>query len=121
MTYVYPLPEDYAESYAAQFPNELDEDPGTLRWFGRPWPSEERMAPVCRPDTHAPTPVGYWCTGCGDAISQSDNGVIIPSALTPARARPFAYYGLECFLASIGLPPTLPWRDSASRRVVEAE
>lgn len=109
MTYTHPLPEDYADRYAREFPDELDITTATaVRWFGAPWPSAAEPAPICRPDTHTATPVGWWCVRCGEAISQSDKGIVIPY-LFQAHQPQVAVYGLECFLASIGLSPTLPW------------
>lgn len=48
------------------------------RWFGNPWPSATRPAPVCDPELHVPTPVGELCLYCPRSIAPEDQGVVLP-------------------------------------------
>jgi hypothetical protein len=90
------LPASYEETFRRDFPGELDDDPGTVRWFGRPWPSADRPASICRPDTQIPTPVGDHCMNCPIPIVQGDQGIRVPYL-----GRVFAYYHLECWMKSL--------------------
>lgn len=48
------------------------------KWFGEPWPSPDRRAPVCANDAdRVPVPVGRTCGGCGKTIWAKDQGVLI--------------------------------------------
>jgi hypothetical protein len=100
VSYRYPLGPDYRDIFRADFPAELEEAPGTVRWFGPPWPSPTRPAPVCRPDTHTATPVGERCRFCGEAFTEVDSGVSIPGL---GGAPPWSHYGLRCWMRVIGL------------------
>lgn len=99
--YEWPLPAEYADTYRADFPDELVEDLGTMLWFGPPWPSERTPVPVCHPDTHIPTPVGERCAWCHERFTEVDAGIRIPH-LGPDRE--YSYFGHHCFLRSVGLP-----------------
>lgn len=49
-----------------------------IRWFGSPWPSASRRAPICDDDHYrAETPVGKLCTFCAEPIEWDDRGIIM--------------------------------------------
>ena len=65
-------------------------------WFGKSW-----GAPACDPEEHFATPVGEACMRCGEPITESDQGIIMPVVnpdLTSARVRP---WHLDCLLEEI--------------------
>lgn len=77
---------------------EVDEDLGTVRWFGASW-----HAPVCDPRSHIATPSGMSCTRCDIAIDDEDQGVTIPTMARPGlpwKATRAAWH-LECWLAEV--------------------
>lgn len=48
-----------------------------VRWFGKPWPSEERRAGVCDDDAYKiETPVGTKCLACTKRIEEGDWGIV---------------------------------------------
>lgn len=48
-----------------------------VHWFGEPWPSETRRAPVCWDDRYRiATPVGHHCLDCGKPIKADERGVL---------------------------------------------
>lgn len=77
---------------------------GTLRWFGASW-----GAPMCEDATHIEAPTDTTCAICSTLIAPADQGVRIPH-LGDAGIQPrhgdqvYAWYHLNCFLSSIGLP-----------------
>lgn len=68
-----------------------------MRWFGEPWPSAERRAPVCEDDgDRMPVPVGSRCAYCEKDIEPDDRGVAIPFAIGSLAHQLF--YHSKCFL-----------------------
>ena len=86
----------------------VDEDLGTVRWFGETW-----LAPVCDPRAHVPTPVGERCLDCRVTIEQGDRGVTIPYSRSLSGKYPVEDasdwlvtqepHHLACFLSSMGI------------------
>lgn len=69
-----------------------------MRWFGQPWPTPERRAPVCDDDTaRVPVPIGRACGKCGYPFSRYDRGVLIPLYDLTINNRDIAYHA-ACFL-----------------------
>ena len=59
----------------------MDDDDtwGRTRWFGAPWPSTDRRAPVCEDDAQrVPTPLNEDCMMCGHPIRPDDSGCSMP-------------------------------------------
>lgn len=52
-----------------------------MRWFGHPWPSEIRRAPVCEDDAdHVDLPTGARCCYCEKWIGPNDQGVVMAAS-----------------------------------------
>lgn len=69
-------------------------------WFGESW-----EAPVCEVSRHRPTPIGASCMYCDDAITEDDQGLLIPgSKAGPNDSVIFVLEAthLGCFLYQIG-------------------
>lgn len=79
----------------------MDDDLGTVRWFGTPWPSPETPAPVCDdPRAQVPAPVGEECLWCDEAITEADSGVTMPLIRASGREGVAAYHK-ECNLRTV--------------------
>jgi hypothetical protein len=89
-------------------------------WFGEPWPSVGRPAPVCAdPGGRVAVPVGEVCLHCGEPVLAGDRGMMqqcveidrTPTAeRTVTRVRPLH---AECLLRmSLGGPAHLQGRCS---------
>lgn len=49
-----------------------------IRWFGSPWPSASKRAPICDDDYYrAEAPVGKLCIFCTEPIEEDDRGIIM--------------------------------------------
>ena len=78
-----------------------------MRWFGEPWPSPERRAPVCEDDAkRMEVPAGEPCSGqCGRLIETSDRGVAIPFLTGGPNWTPIqmdeTYFHAKCFLRMV--------------------
>ena len=77
-----------------------------MKWFGETW-----NAPV-NDNPHTKTPIGQPCWFCEKAISDEDQGLVLPfyREKPPADGTgPFkvfdANYHLDCFLQSVGVNP----------------
>jgi hypothetical protein len=73
-----------------------DDYPGG--WFGESW-----GAPVCEEAPHRETPIGKPCLDCGIAITEDDQGMLMPHVFAENQWRLAATH-LKCFLRSIGAP-----------------
>lgn len=72
-----------------------------MQWFGTPWPSVERRAPVCSNDQNrVPTPVGVGCGTCRRALRSSDSGVLIPH-VTGGQGTYQRPYHVRCFVRMV--------------------
>lgn len=96
------MPPEYWDAYMHLYLSEWDDEPGTVRWFGQPWPSASTPAPVCRPDTHVALPEGTRCASCHESLGALDRGVAIPELVSQGE---YHYYGLGCWLVAMGLTP----------------
>lgn len=74
-----------------------------IGWFGESW-----GAPVCDPELHVETPVGWQCIGHdhlhvdrSPLIEEGDQGVTLPLYVEPGRADRAAYH-LDCWLHEVG-------------------
>lgn len=72
-------------------------------WFGEPWPSRDRRAPICEDDESSiAAPAGEVCTHCAQVLTGADRGVAVPylerDDLAPAT---HGYWHLRCFLAEV--------------------
>jgi hypothetical protein len=67
-----------------------------VRWFGDPWPTAPEG------EERTPVPIGEACARCRVTISESDQGVLIPTF--GGSAEP---YHLACILRAVGVG-TLP-------------
>lgn len=77
-----------------------DDDIGTVRWFGTPWPSPEKPAPVCQdPRAQVDVPLGKICISCSFAFRPSDQGVGIPFLSDEPPA--YVWYHLRCWLRQV--------------------
>lgn len=48
-----------------------------IQWFGEPWPSAERRAPICADDSNKiATPVNTNCLECKKPIEEKHRGVV---------------------------------------------
>lgn len=63
-------------------------------WFGKSW-----GAPVCDPESRAPTPVGSKCMRCEELIATDDQGVTLPYVGNPGVT--LAHWHLDCYLKTI--------------------
>lgn len=70
-------------------------------WFGKPWPSADRRAPVCGDDARRiPTPVGASCVLCRELIDEDDRGEAIGSWDSDDGSA-VAYGHIECMLRQV--------------------
>lgn len=84
-----------------------DEYPG--RWFGEPWPSADRRAPVCEDDSmRAVTPVGIPCGWCAVKIEPDDQGMLIPYIGGPPFPMDLIPHHRACMLAMAGVTDIPP-------------
>lgn len=75
---------------------QLLDDIGTLRWFGRSW-----GAPVNDPRAEIPTPEGAMCVRCGVPIQADHRGVSLPFFDGKDASR--IQYHLGCWLEEVGV------------------
>lgn len=77
-----------------------------MKWFGEPWPSPERRAPVCEDDAdRIDVPVGKPCERCQRVFEPADRGVAIPFVTRgldwgTAQVQE-TYHHAKCFLATV--------------------
>lgn len=80
-----------------------------MQWFGDPWPSAERRAPVCEDDKdRVPLPPGELCGMCGNLIEEGSQGVVMPhqsfSDIMPGMVvTEIRYHHLDCILRNVGV------------------
>lgn len=75
-----------------------DEDvPSGIRWFGESWD-----APICDPERHIPTPVGWTCHHCLSPIEEYQRGVLM-GLLFEVGGWSEVHTHLACFLADMGI------------------
>lgn len=78
----------------------MDDDIGTVRWFGKPWNPE-----VNDPRAEIPMPVGAVCVQCFKSIEADASGLRIPHLGDRIPDDPhdweFSHYHLECWLEDI--------------------
>ena len=73
--------------------NSVDDDFGTVRWFGPTW-----GAPINDPRAEVSIPLGENCIECGVYFDHGDPGVAIRSGMV------HVFFHRNCFLDSIGVP-----------------
>lgn len=75
-------------------------------WFGEPWPSAERRAPICEDDSlQVPTPgKGELCTFCDQPFKPGDRGVKM-AHITAERKTEARSVHLDCLLGNVGAAP----------------
>jgi hypothetical protein len=91
-----------------------------VRWFGKPWPSDDRRAPICEDDEYqVHAPVGYQCGRCDELFEAEDQGIVMAYAGAPLAGNTFTLETedgeavviaehLHCFLYStLGFNPRL--------------
>jgi hypothetical protein len=72
-----------------------------VRWFGEPWPSEEKRAPVCSSDENRiEIPIGEHCERCEHSILPVHQGLRVRAATGHRRPR-YVYYHAPCMLANV--------------------
>lgn len=70
------------------------------RWFGEPWPSADRRAPICDDDAERiAVPVGEPCLWCTEAIAATDRGVTMPYLSETGAV--VVYIHIECHVRSV--------------------
>ena len=78
-----------------------------MKWFGEPWPSDDRRAPVCEDDADRvdPPPPGELCVFCNQGFKPDAQGVKMPHMARPSPRElvtyVWRYCHLECLLGNI--------------------
>jgi len=75
----------------------MDDDIGTVRWFGESW-----GAPINDPRAEVPVPLTDLCEACRDSFNAASQGIQMPYV---GREAPASYH-LTCWLRSIGVQVT---------------
>lgn len=71
----------------------------SMDWFGEPWPSAARRAPVCSDDGYrAAVPIGIPCDICKVPFVAASQGVLIPMTWEPNG---WTAYHIDCFMGMI--------------------
>jgi hypothetical protein len=68
---------------------DLDEQFGTVRWFGQPW-----GAHLCVPETEVSLPAETVCSECTSLIEAGQSGVRVPHL---GRRAAYSYFHIDCF------------------------
>lgn len=72
-------------------------------WFGEPWPSAKRRAPICEDDTlQVPVPPeGDLCTFCDKPFAPGDRGIKM-GHITAELTSEVRSVHLDCLLGNVG-------------------